>query len=41
MELKELTIINDIEMKQLLTTWESSITATHNFLVGNVICECH
>lgn len=32
MKIKELTTISDHEMKQLVTTWESSVIATHLFL---------
>lgn len=37
MEIKELTALSDDEMAQLVSAWESSVTATHHFLSAEEI----
>ena len=39
MKIKELTTISDNEMRQLIATWESSVTATHQFLSPKEIAD--
>ncbi len=39
MKIKELTTISDNEMNQLVATWESSVTATHQFLSPKEIAD--